>query len=166
MQTRGHCLTHPSPSPTSPLAAAKAIVQVKRVSLKKEVDKAFTIRLRVFVREQGVPVEIEMDRADKRALHFLALKAGIAVGTARIVMHPRSAKIGRMAVLKTQRGKGIGTTLLKRVIATAKRQGAQKIYLHAQVPVIGFYLGLGFRCVGPVFQEAGIPHRKMVLTEA
>jgi len=140
-------------------------VQVKRVFSRKQLDKAFRIRLRVFVREQGVPVEIEMDRDDKRALHFLAFKAGKVVGTARLVMHRRSAKIGRMAVLKTYRGRGIGTILLKRAAATARRQGAQKIYLHAQVPVIGFYQARGFRCVGPVFAEGGIPHRKMILTE-
>jgi len=69
-----------------------------------------------------------------------------------------------MAVLKTYRGKGVGTKLLKRAIVTAKRHGAQKIYLQAQVSVIGFYQALGFRCVGPVFTEAGIPHRKMILT--
>jgi predicted GNAT family N-acyltransferase len=140
-------------------------VQVKRVFSRKQLDQAFSIRLRVFVREQGVPVEIEMDRDDKRALHFLALKAGKAVGTARVVMHRRSAKIGRMAVLKTYRGRGIGTILLKRAAATARRQRAQKIYLHAQVPVIGFYQTRGFRCIGPVFTEAGIPHRKMILTK-
>ena len=139
-------------------------VQVKRVFSRKQLDQAFSIRLRVFVREQGVPVEIEMDRDDKRALHFLALKAGKAVGTARVVLRHRSAKIGRMAVLKTYRGKGVGTKLLKRAIVTAKRHGAQKIYLQAQVSVIGFYQALGFRCVGPVFTEAGIPHRKMILT--
>lgn len=138
-------------------------VQVKRVFSRKQLDQAFSIRLRVFVREQGVPVEIEMDRDDKRALHLLALKAGKPVGTARVVMHHRSAKVGRMAVLKTYRGKGVGSKLLKRAIGTAKSHGAQKIYLHAQVPVIGFYEGLAFRCVGPVFTEGGIPHRKMVL---
>ena len=140
-------------------------VQVKRVSSRKQLDKAFSIRLRVFVREQGVPVEIEMDRDDKRAFHFLALKAGKPVGTARVVMHHRSATIGRMAVLKTYRGKGVGTKLLKRAIVTATRHGAQNIYLHAQVPVIAFYEALAFRCVGPVFTEAGIPHRKMILTK-
>jgi predicted GNAT family N-acyltransferase len=143
----------------------KPKVHVKRVFSRKQLDKAFSIRLRVFVREQGVPVEIEMDGDDKRALHFLALKAGKTVGTARVVMHHKSAKVGRMAVLKTYRGKGVGTKLLKRAIATATRLGAQKIYLHAQVNVIGFYEALAFRCVGPVFTEAGIPHRKMILTK-
>src|SRR5262245_56024657 len=109
--------------------------------------------MRVFVTEQGVPEEIEMDRDDKRAFHFLALEGNQAVGTARVVMRHRSAKIGRMAVLKKYRGKGIGTKLLRRAIVISRRQGAQKIYLHAQVPVIGFYEAMAFRCVGPVFKE-------------
>ena len=118
--------------------------------------------MRVFVREQGVPAEIELDRDDRRAIHFLALISGKAVGTARVVMRRGNAKIGRMAVLKSHRRRGVGAKLLERAIVTAKKFGARKIYLHAQVAVIGFYEKLGFRCVGPVFDEAGIAHRKMV----
>ena len=143
----------------------KAALRVKRVSSRKELEKAFAIRLRVFVREQGVPEEIEIDGDDKRALHFLAFEGNKAVGTARLVMRHSTAKIGRMAVLKTSRGRGVGRRLLRRAVVTAKEQGAQKIYLHAQVPVIGFYEAMAFRCVGSVFKEAGIPHRKMVLTK-
>jgi predicted GNAT family N-acyltransferase len=142
----------------------KTTVQVRRVDSRKTLEKAYTIRTRVFVREQGVPEEIELDRDDKRAFHFLAFASGKAVGTARVVMHRGTAKIGRMAVLKSYRGRGIGTKLLKRAIVMAKKQDAQKIYLHAQVTVIGFYEAMAFRCVGRVFKEAGIPHRKMVLT--
>ena len=138
-------------------------VRVKRVSSKIELAKAFSIRMHVFVREQGVPEAIEMDRDDERALHFLAYEGKKATGTARVVMHHRSAKIGRMAVLKSYRRKGIGKKLLKRAILTARRQGAENIYLHAQVPVIDFYEAMGFRCIGPVFDEAGISHRKMIL---
>jgi len=143
----------------------KTTVQVRSVDSRKTLEKAYTIRTRVFVREQGVPEEIEMDRDDKRAFHFLAFAAGKAVGTARVVMHRGTAKIGRMAVLKSYRGRGIGTKLLKRAIVMAKKQDAQKIYLHAQVTVIGFYEAMAFRCVGPVFKEAGIPHRKMILVQ-
>jgi predicted GNAT family N-acyltransferase len=139
-------------------------LRVKRVSSRKELEKAFGIRMRVFVTEQGVPKEIEMDRDDKRAFHFLAFEGNQAVGTARVVMRHRSAKIGRMAVLKNYRGRGIGRRLLRHAVLTAKKQGAQEIYLHAQVPVIGFYEAMAFRCVSAVFKEAGIPHRKMVLT--
>jgi predicted GNAT family N-acyltransferase len=137
-------------------------VRVKRVSSENDLAKALAIRLRVFVREQGVPREIEWDDDDARTIHFLALIAGKAVGTARLVMRRGSAKIGRMAALKSYRRKGIGKKLLKRCIEAANRRGAQHIYLHAQVPVIGFYESRGFRCVGPVFKEAGIYHRKMI----
>jgi predicted GNAT family N-acyltransferase len=82
-----------------------------------------------------------------------------------VVMGRGSAKIGRMAVLKSYRRKGVGTRLLKRAVQTARQAGAKKIYLHAQVAVINFYENLNFRPVGPVFDEAGIPHRKMVFKE-
>ncbi len=140
-----------------------AAVQIRRVSSSQHLKKAFAIRIRVFVREQHVPAEIELDGDDASAIHFLAITAGRAVGTARIVLRRGSAKIGRMAVLKTYRRKGVGTRLLKRSITTAKKLGARKIYLHAQVPVIGFYESMGFRSVGAVFDEAGIAHKKMVL---
>ena len=138
-------------------------LQVKRVSFEKELAKALAIRLLVFVREQRVPEEVELDDDDKRAIRFLALVSGRAVGIARLVMRRGSAKIGRMAVLKSYRRKGIGTKLLERCVAAANRRGAQYIYLYAQVPVIGFYEAGGLRCVGSVFKEAGISHRKMVL---
>lgn len=115
----------------------------------------------MFVEEQGVPEDIELDSDDRRAIHFLALASGRAVGTARLVTRRRAAKIGRMAVLKTYRSKGVGRKLLQHAVATARKRGVRKIYLHAQVAVIGFYEKLHFRCVGPVFDEAGIPHRKM-----
>jgi predicted GNAT family N-acyltransferase len=162
-------------------------VRVKHVSSKNEMAKAFAIRMRVFVKEQGVPEEIELDRDDRRAIHFLAFAGPQAVGTARVVWNRGSAKIGRMAVLKSYRGRGVGKKLLKRAIATAQKteirekrsevgrqksgsknkkplhRGARTIYLHAQVPVIGFYESMGFSCVGRIFDEAGIPHQKMIL---
>ena len=141
-------------------------VRIKRVTSTGELTQAFAIRMRVFVKEQKVPAEIELDRDDMRAVHFLAtLASGKAVGTARLVLRHGRAKIGRMAVLKMYRRKGAGTKLLQCAIAAAKRLRARQIYLHAQVPVIGFYQLMGFRSVGRVFHEAGIPHRKMILKE-
>jgi predicted GNAT family N-acyltransferase len=141
----------------------KTVIQIKQISSDEAKAQAFAIRMRVFVREQRVPAAIELDRDDDRAIHFLATSDGRAVGTARVVSHHSSAKIGRMAVLKSYRDKGVGKKLLHRAVATAKKLGVRTIYLHAQVPVIEFYEKLGFRCVGAIFDEAGIPHRKMVL---
>ena len=145
--------------------AMKPRITIKKISTNKELEQALRIRIRVFVREQGVPAAIELDDDDKRALHLLAFLEGRAVGTARIVMRRGQAKIGRMAVLKRHRRKKVGKKLVIRAIATAKKRGARKIYLHAQVAVITFYESAGFRCVGPVFDEAGIAHRKMVLKD-
>ncbi len=136
-------------------------VRLRRVSSQEDLKKAFAIRERVFVKEQGVPQTIEKDRDDARAIHFLAFESNTAVGTARVVIDRRSAKIGRMAVLRKHRGKGIGKKLLRRALAAATKRGVRQIYLHAQVPVVGFYESMGFRSSGELFAEAGIPHRKM-----
>ena len=138
-------------------------LQVKQIFSDEAKARAFGIRMRVFVSEQGVPRDIELDDDDQHAIHFLATSSGRAVGTARLVMRGKKAKVGRMAVLKKYRRKGIGAALLTRVIAAAKRRGARIIFLHAQMTVIEFYEKMGFRCVGPVFDEAGIAHRQMVL---
>ena len=143
-------------------AKTNSALKIERVSSQLELVQAFTIRIRVFVQEQRVPAEIELDGDDQRAIHFLAIKSGKAVGTARVVMRHGDAKIGRMAVLKSYRRKGVGAALLKRAILAAKRLHARRIYLNAQVGVNGFYERMGFRSVGRVFDEAGIAHRKMI----
>jgi predicted GNAT family N-acyltransferase len=145
-------------------ARKKATVKITRVTTTTELREAFAIRIRVFVKEQKVPAEIELDRDDERAVHFLAvLASGKAIGTARVVVKRGRAKIGRMAVLKRYRRMGVGKKLLQRAIAAANRLHAPQIYLHAQVAVIGFYERLGFQAVGKTFDEAGIAHRKMIL---
>lgn len=137
-------------------------VAVKRVSSKRELGLAFAIRIRVFVKEQGVPSAIELDEDDRQAIHLLATVGTKAVGTARVVLHRGAAKIGRMAVLKSYRRKGVGKKLLTRALAVARQAQARQIYLHAQVAVSGFYERLNFRAVGAIFDEAGIAHRKMI----
>lgn len=139
------------------------MIRVRIVVSEKDLRRAFAIRVRVFVREQGVPMAIEIDRDDRIATHLIAEIDGRAVGAARLVIKRGKAKIGRMAVLKTCRGRGVGAALLRRAIALARRSGAKIIYLHAQVAVAEFYETMGFRPVGPIFSEARIPHRKMIL---
>jgi predicted GNAT family N-acyltransferase len=138
------------------------MTHVRRIVSKEDLRRAFAIRLRVFVREQGVPEAIELDRDDRKAFHFLASVDDKAVGTARLVLRNGKAKIGRMAVLKSYRGKGVGKALLKRAVEAARKRRAKLIYLNAQVAVVAFYEKMGFRCAGRVFMEAGIPHRKMI----
>src|ERR1043166_10031592 len=108
-------------------------LQVKQIFSDQAKRRAFAIRIRVFVREQGVPAEIELDDDDQHAIHFLATSGGRAVGTARLVMHGNNAKIGRMAVLKKNRLKGIGAALLNRSLAAATRREPGTIFFSGQV---------------------------------
>jgi predicted GNAT family N-acyltransferase len=143
-----------------------ARLKVRRAVSREDLQRAYSIRLRVFVREQGVPREIELDRDDQLAIHLVAEFGGKIVGTTRLVIKHGKAKIGRMAVLKHFRGRGVGKELLRKALVLAKRSSGAVIFLHAQVPVISFYEKMGFHCVGRVFLEANIPHHKMVFRKA
>jgi predicted GNAT family N-acyltransferase len=109
-----------------------------------------------------VPEEVEQDRDDAVALHFLGLEGMQPLAVARVVDKGHGiAKIGRVAVLAARRGEGLGAVLMGFVLTTLTERGFAEAYLHAQEPVIGFYEKLGFTCVGERFLEADIPHRAM-----
>ncbi len=127
-------------------------------------EAAMQIRVEVFVDEQQVPPELEPDEYDADALHLLTVntESGEAVATARIVDKGNGlAKIGRVAVRKAWRGRGIGDTLMRFALETAATNGFTTAALDAQTYVIPFYERLGFVAEGPVFDDAGIPHRHM-----
>lgn len=143
---------------------APAAVEIVPVRNADQMAAAYAIRRRVFIEEQGIDETLERDFDDLRALHVLATERGQAVGCGRMVLSAAGAKIGRMAVIPDQRGRGIGRIVLEYLVSAARQSGAKLAYLHAQVPVEGFYLKSGFRSVGAVFEEAGIPHQKMELS--
>jgi len=120
--------------------------------------EASRIRLKVFVEEQRVPREIEMDDMDAACLHALAWLDGKAVGTGRLLP---DGHIGRMAVLGESRALGVGGAILERLVEEARRQGLREVVLSAQTHAIGFYRRHGFSEEGEVFEEAGIPHQEM-----
>jgi predicted GNAT family N-acyltransferase len=120
--------------------------------------QASPIRFTVFVEEQRVPVEIEWDNQDEKSIHALAYEAGDAVATGRLLP---DGHIGRMAVLKEWRGKGVGGAILKRLLAAARERGHTEIELFAQTHALEFYRRHGFVERGEIFQEAGIAHQAM-----
>lgn len=120
--------------------------------------EASRIRTEVFVREQRVPAEIEMDERDAACLHALAYVDGKAVGTGRLLP---DGHIGRMAVLKASRALGVGGAILERLVEEARRRGMREVRLAAQTHALAFYARHGFAAVGEVFEEAGIPHQEM-----
>jgi predicted GNAT family N-acyltransferase len=127
-------------------------------------QEAYLIRKQVFVEEQGVPEDMELDEHDLSAKHALAYQDALCVGTGRLVrLNSDHAQIGRMAVLKAYRNQHIGKAILTSLISLAKTEGVSKVSLHAQVSAISFYAKLGFEAEGPIFDEAGIAHRNMIL---
>lgn len=118
------------------------------------------VRRQVFIIEQGVPEELEWDREDADAIHVLAQLDNKPVATGRLL---RSGHIGRMAVLQPYRGFGIGSKVLKQLLLLAAQDHLSHVILHAQLQAKAFYLKHDFRCVGEIFEEAGIPHIRMEL---
>lgn len=127
----------------------------------EQMRLAHDIRRRVFIKEQHVPEEIEMDDDDAQAFHALAILDGKPVGCGRYVAHGDEVKIGRMAVLPNLRTHGIGREILLFLMRIARERGYRRAVLHAQMTAEGFYLKNGYTPIGEVFEEAGIAHRKM-----
>jgi len=132
-----------------------------------EREAVFAIRMTVFVEEQGVPPEEELDAYDVTASHFLVRRtpdtgpAGI-VGTARLLDKGHgTGKIGRVAILREHRGKGLGALLMQRVEQDAKAAGYTELILEAQCYAIPFYEKLGYTAEGDIFLDCDIEHRLM-----
>ncbi|MFE2106959.1 GNAT family N-acetyltransferase [Kitasatospora sp. NPDC059463] len=130
------------------------------------------VRRDVFIVEQGIAEEEEWDDLDLTSEHLLAFGAdGEPVGTARLIFGEQALRItggiegrvllGRLAVLRTARGTGLGARLVRAVEAAGLARGAREMELHAQVQALGFYERLGYAAEGPVYDDAGIPHRTM-----
>lgn len=122
---------------------------------------AFNVRREVFVTEQGVPAEEELDEYDLTADHYVLVKDGSVVATTRVIHKEEGAKLSRFAVLKAARGHGIGGRLLAFVLADLKAKGKPHVFMSAQADKIGFYEKYGFHAYGPEYYECDILHRMM-----
>jgi predicted GNAT family N-acyltransferase len=117
------------------------------------------IRFNIFVGEQNVPPGIELDDKDASCMHAIAYDDhGNAVGTGRLLP---DGHIGRMAVVKDWRRRGIGALILGALMEEARRQGHKEVVLSAQLQAAEFYREQGFEAEGKVYQEAGILHQAM-----
>jgi predicted GNAT family N-acyltransferase len=119
------------------------------------------LRLRVYVDEQAVPLELELDEFDPAASHFAALVDGVVAGTLRIVWEGPHAHIGRLAVDPGFRRKGIARALLTHALEAARRHGSVAAVLDAQTWITHLYRSFGFAVTSGVFMDAGIPHVRM-----
>jgi predicted GNAT family N-acyltransferase len=134
---------------------------VQRVDWESAAPALRHVRRLVFIEEQGVPEELEWDEWDARCVHLLArTPTGAPVGTSRLLP---DAHIGRMAVLPRWRRRGVASAMLRELLTVARERGDEAVRLNAQTQAMPFYLRFGFVAQGPEFQDAGIPHRLMVL---
>jgi len=136
------------------------------VSTAEELSQAHNIRREVFVTEQNVPEEEEIDQYEQQCRHFLALSSdGIPCGTARWRFVGNGIKLERFAVKKKFRKHGVGSALMEAVLDDINNNPefkGQKKYLHAQVPAVPLYEKYGFQKYGDLFLECDIKHYKMV----
>ncbi|WP_290866751.1 YbgC/FadM family acyl-CoA thioesterase [Aquabacterium sp.] len=149
-------------------ASERPVHSVRAGSWDEVGEAARVVRKAVFVGEQGIPESEEWDEDDAEAVHVVACNlAGLPLATGRLIHVGQAngaAKVGRMAVLRSSRGVGLGQLMLETLLEQARARQIQQIALHAQVSAQGFYTRLGFRAEGPVFDEVGIPHQRMTLT--
>lgn len=138
-----------------------SLFAVRRAEWTSDSSELARIRRAVFVIEQGVSEAEEWDGLDADCTHVIAVTAdGTAIGTGRLLPDGR---IGRMAVLKSWRGRGVGSALLNALISLARERGFAETRLHAQTHALAFYRKHGYEAHGEEFMEADIPHYEMRL---
>lgn len=126
-----------------------------------DVDGAIALREEVFVREQNVPAEEELDGRDEDALHLVALDPADparVIGTLRLLFDGATVKVGRVAVEQGWRRQGLAAAMLEEALAEGRRHGCTRARLASQVEVVPLYERAGFTVESAVFEEAGIPH--------
>jgi predicted GNAT family N-acyltransferase len=147
-------------------------LEVLLVGSPREMQQVLAVRRRVFIEEQGVPEDIEIDQHDvvlrgdierAGAQHVLAMLDGRPVATGRLVLEDAGGRphIGRVAVMPEHRGRGFGRAVMAGLHDLARKRGATAVTLAAQLHAIGFYEKLGYKARGEVFLDAGIEHRWM-----
>jgi predicted GNAT family N-acyltransferase len=137
------------------------VVEVVIASNQQQREDAFAVRIAVFVDEQQIPREEELDELDATAVHCVGYDAGTPVAAGRLVFADGYAKIGRMAVLASQRGRGVGALVLDALEREGVARGIRLFRLSAQLQARGFYDRLGYAAEGDVYDEVDIPHIAM-----
>lgn len=133
------------------------------VSVTDDLAACHAIRRAVFIDGQDVPEALEVDGLDGEATHLLARREGVPIGTLRILRDGDAGKVGRVAVLESERGQGTGAALMRAAERECRLMGLARVTLGSQVHAIPFYERLGYAAHGPVYDDAGIPHRDMTL---
>lgn len=138
-------------------------ILLRIAEIKEDLEMVFSIRNEVFVMELQVPPELEIDCYDKEALHIMAFIDNKPVGTARLVrIDEKTARIGRVAVIKEARKSGIGRRMVNSLTNIARNKGYYEIILDALTSLVTYYNKMGYEDIGePQFEDAGYMHTRM-----
>ncbi|AGK52758.1 GNAT family N-acetyltransferase [Bacillus sp. 1NLA3E] len=134
---------------------------VKVVATEQELNDAYSIRKKVFIEEQQVPPEEEIDQNEAEATHFVLYENDQPVGAGRFRVLAGIGKVERICVLKGQRNTGAGKELMNFIEKYAQTNGISNLKLNAQTHAIPFYSRLGYKTISEEFLDAGIPHKSM-----
>lgn len=137
-------------------------MEIKWTSGFDDFDDAYLVRKNVFILEQNVDENIEIDEFDSIALHLVVYKNGKPIATGRLFTMDDLCIIGRVCVLKEYRGKDIGKFLMKKLMDKAESLNPYAIKIDSQLHAIDFYRQFGFEVQSGVFLDAGIEHMRMV----
>jgi predicted GNAT family N-acyltransferase len=137
------------------------VIEIREARDAQEREALLGLRHEVFVEEQGVPLDLEIDEHDDEAVHIVALDDGRIVGTCRVLKAGEQAKFGRLVVARSARGRGIGAALLEDAERRAREMGATCMVLAAQTSAVGLYDRAGYTARGDVYLDAGIEHVTM-----
>lgn len=137
-------------------------MNVKVIESEQEKQLAFTIRNIVFVKEQNVPAEMEIDEFEDESIHFICYDDEQAIGAGRLRFIDSYGKLERICVLKSHRGKSYGKKIIEKMEDEISSKGYTKAKLHAQTHAKQFYEQLGYKTISSEFIDAGIPHIAMV----
>ncbi|NYE05474.1 putative GNAT family N-acyltransferase [Bacillus niacini] len=137
-------------------------MNVKVCENEKELQDAFSVRRTVFIDEQNVPEEEEIDQFEKDAVHFVSYQEGTSVAAGRFRVVDGFGKVERICVLKEARNTGAGKAIMREIESYAQKKALHKLKLNAQTHAIPFYANLGYEVVSEEFLDAGIPHKTML----
>ncbi|WP_209125431.1 GNAT family N-acetyltransferase [Alkalihalobacillus sp. BA299] len=140
-------------------------MKVTVVENKDQLKDAYTVRTTVFVEEQKVPEEEEIDQFEDEATHFVVYDDNKPIGAGRLRTVDGYGKVERICILNDYRKKGIGKLLMDEIESVGQQQGLKKFKLNAQTQAEAFYQSLGYETVSDEFLDAGIPHVTMIKSE-
>ncbi len=138
----------------------------KIASSQADFFDCMTIRTKVFIIEQNIPADMEIDEYDQVAIHFILRENNQAIATARVLLceDKNNAKVGRVAVLSSHQNKGYGKQLMLDVEKLMKANHIKQLSLSSQEHAIKFYQKIGYQVVGDFYDDCGIPHIDMIKT--